>query len=153
MWIEDNEEEILDPYKDAIVIKAKVTNRKRNRILVDSGSSVEMLFKFTLDEMRITDVRLEHTNASLKGFWERKLMTLKVIELPIIIGSRLFKKNITLDLVVVEKSSLYQMVLGRPFMRIIQLVISTHYLSLKYRVNEVIGAVTGDQRVLGVVML
>ena len=38
------------------------------------------------------------------------------------------------------------MILGRPFMRISQCVISTHYLALKYRVNRVVGLVKGDQR-------
>lgn len=39
------------------------------------------------------------------------------------------------------------MILGRPFLKISQCVMSTHYLALKYQVNRVVGVVKGDQRV------
>lgn len=53
-----------------------------------------------------------------------------------------------LDFVVVEENSPYQMILGRPFMRGSQCVVSTHYLALKYRVNEVVGVVKSDQKMV-----
>ncbi|XP_052289962.1 uncharacterized protein LOC127899863 [Citrus sinensis] len=52
-----------------------------------------------------------------------------------------------LDFVVVEEKSPYHIILRRPFMRVSQCVISTHYLALKYRVNGVVGVVKGDQRI------
>ena len=67
-----------------------------------------------------------------------------IIELPITIGSKPFKKTLMLDFVVVEEKSAYQIILGRPFMRVSQCVISTHYLALKYKVNEVVVVVKGD---------
>ena len=69
-----------------------------------------------------------------------------IIEFPITVGTKPFERTMMLDFVVVEERSPYQMILGRPFMRISQCVISTHYLALKYRVNGVVGVVKGDQR-------
>lgn len=69
-----------------------------------------------------------------------------IVELPVTIGSRPSEKVMMLDFVVVEESSLYQMMFGQPFMRISQSVVSTQYLALKYRVNRVVGVVKGDQR-------
>ena len=43
-----------------------------------------------------------------------------------------------LDFVVVDEESPYQMILGRPFLRVSKIVLSNHYLSLKYRVNGVV---------------
>lgn len=37
--------------------------------------------------------------------------------------------------------------MGRSFLRISKAVVSIHYLSLKYRVNDVMGVVKGDQRI------
>ncbi|KAH9802524.1 hypothetical protein KPL71_001423 [Citrus sinensis] len=57
MWTYEDEEGILYPHEDALVIKATTTSKKFDRILVDTGSSVDVLFKSTLEEMGIADLR------------------------------------------------------------------------------------------------
>ena len=52
-----------------------------------------------------------------------------------------------LDFVVVDEESLYQMILGRPFLRVSKAVLSNHYLALTYRVNRVVEVVRGDHRI------
>ncbi|XP_052290095.1 uncharacterized protein LOC127899963 [Citrus sinensis] len=146
MWTEDDEKGILYPHEDALVIKAKVAGTELQRILVDTGSSVDILFKSALNDMGISDLKLERTNTSLKGFGGGRLTPMGVIELPITVGTKPFERTMMLDFVVVEERNPYQMILGRPFMRISQCVMSTHYLALKYRINGVVGVVKGDQR-------
>ena len=116
------------------------------RILVDTGSSVDILFKSALNDMGISNLKLERTNTSLKRFGGGQLTPMGIIELPIIIGSKPYEKTVMLDFVVVEERNPYQMILERPFMRISQCVISTHYLALKFRVNGVVSVVKGNQR-------
>ncbi|KAH9802528.1 hypothetical protein KPL71_001423 [Citrus sinensis] len=147
MWTYEDEEGILYPHEDALVIKATTTSKKFDRILVDTGSSVDVLFKSTLEEMGIADLRLEHTNTSLKGFGGRKLVPLGVVELPITIGSSPIEKTMILDFVVVDEEGPYQMIIGRPFLRMSKAMLSNHYLALKYWVNGVVGVVRGDQRI------
>ena len=139
-----DEERILYPHEDALVIKATVTSKKFDRILVDTWSSVDVLFKSTLEEMRIADLKLEYTNTSLKGFRGGKLVPLSVVELPITIGSSPTERTMILDFMVVDEEGPYQMILGRPFFRMRKAVLSNHYLALKYRVNRVVGVVQGD---------
>lgn len=107
MWIKNDEDRVLYPYKDAVVIKANVANKEFNKILVDSGSSVDVLFKSALEEMRITNLSLEHTNTSLKGFGRGRRTPLGVVELPVMIRSRPFEKTMMLDFVVVEEDNAY----------------------------------------------
>ncbi|XP_052287337.1 uncharacterized protein LOC127898879 [Citrus sinensis] len=114
MWTDEDEEGILYPYEDALVIKATVASKKFDRILVDTGSSVDVLFKSTLEEMGIADRKLEHTNTSLKGFGGGKLVPLGVVELPITIGSPPTERTMILDFVVVEEEGPYQMILENP---------------------------------------
>lgn len=64
-----------------------------------------------------------------------------MVELPITIGSALFEKTIIVDFVIVDEESLYQMILGRPFLRVSKIILSNHYLALKYWVNEVVDVV------------
>ena len=68
MWTDDDEEGVLYPHEDALVIKTMVAGKEFQRILVDTGSSVDILFKSALDDMGIADLKLERTNTSLKGF-------------------------------------------------------------------------------------
>ncbi|XP_024043462.1 uncharacterized protein LOC112100057 [Citrus clementina] len=147
MWTYYDEDRILYPHEDALVIKATAASKKFDRILVDSGSSVDIMFKSTLEEMGIADLRLEHTNTSLKGFGGGKLVPLGMVELPITIGSSLTEKIMILDFVVVDEEGPYQIILGRPFLRMNKAVFSNNYLALKYRVNGVVMVVRGDQRI------
>ena len=66
-----------------------------------------MLFKSTLEEMRIADLRLEHTNTSLKGFGGGKLVPLGMVELPIMIGNSPTERTMVLDFMVVDEEGPY----------------------------------------------
>lgn len=147
MWTDGDEEGVLYPHEDELVIKATVTSKKFVRILVDVGSSVDVMFKSTLYEIGITDLRIEHTNTSLKGFSEGRLTPLGVVELSITIGSAPSEKTIILNFVVVDEKSPYQIILGRPFFRVSKPLLSNRYWTLKYRVNGVVVVIRGDQRI------
>ena len=70
MWTKDDKEGVFYPHEDALVIKAMVAGTELQQILVDTGSSVDILFKSALDDMGISYLKLEQTNTSLKGFGE-----------------------------------------------------------------------------------
>ena len=101
------------------------------------GSSVNILFKVTLDEMGIADLKMEPSNTSLKGFGGRRLMSMGVVEL-LTISLKAFGRTMMLDFVVVDKDIRYQIILKRPFLRISKSVISNYYLALKYQVNGMV---------------
>lgn len=79
MWTDDDEKVILYPYEDALVISADMENKRFDHIFV---SSVDVLFKSTLDETGISGLRLENTNTSLKRFGGGRLTPLGVVKLP-----------------------------------------------------------------------
>ncbi|XP_052291856.1 uncharacterized protein LOC127900699 [Citrus sinensis] len=147
IWTDEDEEGILYPHEDALVIKVTAASKKFDQVLVDTRSLVDILFKSTLEEMRIADLRLEHTNTSLKGFGGGRLVPLGVVELSITISSPPTERTMILDFIVVNEEGPYQMILGRPFLRMSKAVLSNHYLGLKYRVNGVVGVARGDQRI------
>lgn len=107
MWAHDGEKCIMYPHEDALVINANVVSKEFNRILIDTGSSVDMLFQYILEEMGIAYLRLKHTNTSLKGSRGGKLTPKRIIELSVIIVLRPFEKIMMLDLVTIEENSSY----------------------------------------------
>ena len=98
---------------------------------MDTENLVDILFKSILDEMGITDLKLKNTSTSLKGFDGGKLTPLGVFKLPVTINSTSFQKTMILDFVVVDEYNSYQIILGRPFLRISKAVISNYYMALK----------------------
>lgn len=67
MWTDNDEEGVLYLHKYALVISVVVASKKFEHILVDMGSSVDVLFKSTFDEIGITSLKLKNTSTSLKG--------------------------------------------------------------------------------------
>ena len=67
-WTDSDDEGVMYWHEDTLVTSAVVAGKKFVWILVDIGSSVDVLFKSTLDEMRIMDLKLQITSKSLKGF-------------------------------------------------------------------------------------
>ena len=144
MWTDEDEEGVLYPHEDALVIKDIVASKRFDRILVDIESSVDVLLKSTLEEMGIVNLRITHTNTSLKGFGGGKLIPFGVIGLPITIGCSPSENTMILDFVVVDEECLHQMILGYHFFRVSKAVFFNHYLALKYWVNRVVGVVQRD---------
>ncbi|XP_042386820.1 uncharacterized protein LOC121978556 [Zingiber officinale] len=56
------------PYDDALIIKAIIANSRVARVLVDTGSSVNILFRTAFEEMQIDAVELQPVATSLYGF-------------------------------------------------------------------------------------
>ena len=70
MFTDEDEEAVAHPHEDALVVKVTLAGQELNRALVDGGSSVDILFKQTLKDLQIGDLRLYPIRTSLKGFGE-----------------------------------------------------------------------------------
>lgn len=61
-------EGIITPHKDTLVIRATIANYEVAQIFVDSGCSMNFLFKEAFDQMQIDHVELQPLSTSLFGF-------------------------------------------------------------------------------------
>lgn len=68
MFIEEKAAKVVQPHDDALVVTLKKTNHTIYRILVDSGSSVDVIFKTAYDQMGITQGKLKSAPTPLYGF-------------------------------------------------------------------------------------
>ena len=62
------------PYDDPLVIRVVVANKTVHRVLIDNGSSADIIFISTFDKMGIGREKLESVNAHLRGFSEEKVL-------------------------------------------------------------------------------
>ena len=67
-FLEENAQCFHHPHDNALVVSIQVGDYNTHRILVDNGSSVDILYYPAFQQMRIERERLIPTNAPLVGF-------------------------------------------------------------------------------------
>ena len=58
------------PHDDLLVVSAVVANKTVHRVVVDNGSSADIIFTSAFDKMGIGKEKLEPVNKHLRGFFE-----------------------------------------------------------------------------------
>ncbi|KAK3033968.1 hypothetical protein RJ639_034132 [Escallonia herrerae] len=142
---DDDSEGIKTPHDDPLVITIKAGNFDVKRVLIDNGSSVEILFHDAFKKMNIPTDRLRMIDTPLYGFSNHPVTAEGIIALPVAIGTPPTQANFMLDFVVVRVPSAYNAILGRPALNQLQAVVSTYHLKMKFPTEHGIGEVKGDQ--------
>ena len=65
---EEDARRLYHPYDDALVVSLRVGDYNMHRVLIDNGSSADILYYTVFQQMRIDRERLIPTNAPLVGF-------------------------------------------------------------------------------------
>ncbi|XP_052203996.1 uncharacterized protein LOC127809272 [Diospyros lotus] len=133
-------------YSDPLVITAQVGEWEMRRILVDPGSSSEILYKRAFLGMGFTLEQLRPVRVPLVGFDGMVIHSEGLIRLPLTVGSGSHKSQVTLDFLVTDVPLAYNMILGRSGLSALRAVPSTYHMVLKFPTPGGIGKVKGDQR-------
>ncbi|XP_052175321.1 uncharacterized protein LOC127790084 [Diospyros lotus] len=133
-------------YSDSLVITTQVGEWEMRRILVDPGSPSEILYKRAFLGMGFTLDRLRPVRVPLVGFDGMVIHSEGLIWLPLTVGSGSHKSQVTLDFLVADVPSAYNMVLSRSGLSALRAIPSTYHMVLKFSTPGGIGKVRGDQR-------
>ncbi|XP_073270439.1 uncharacterized protein [Primulina huaijiensis] len=139
--------DVVTPHNDAVVVTTTVANYDVARIFIDNGSSVNILFKSTLDQMKVEGFEFESISTPLYRFAGHAIPPLGQIVLPLSLGHepRWVTKMTTFT--VVDILSAYNGILGRPALKDFRAVASTYHQKLKFPVGKGVGVLCGDQKV------
>ena len=74
------------PHDDALVVSVRVGDYNVHRMLVDNGSSADILYYPAFQQMRINRARLIPTNAPLIGFGGIRVLPVGAITLSVTVG-------------------------------------------------------------------
>ena len=142
---EDDARRLYHPHDDALVVSIRVGDYNVHRMLVDNGSSADILYYPAFQQIGINRVRLTPTNAPLVGFGGTRVLALGAITLPVTVGD--YPQQIIQDVtfLVVDYSSAYNGILGRPTLNSWKAATSTYHLMIKFPTEYGIGELRGDQ--------
>ena len=140
-------ERVHHPYDDAIVITLLIANYTTRNVLVDKGSSTDILYYPTFQQIRLGRGQLRPVNAPLVGFDEMKVQPIGTITLPIVVGAYPQQVSKDMNFLVVNCSSSYNAIIGRPTLNSWKAVTSTYHQSIKFPTEHGVGQVQGDQLV------
>ena len=135
------------PHGDPLVVHAIVANITVHRVLIDNGSSADIIFASAFDKMGIGRENIEPVNTHLRGFSGEKVLPLGSIQLVLTLGEPPCQATTTARFLIVDAPSAYNMLLRRPSLNAIKATPSAYHMIIKFPTIHGVRMVRGDQRV------
>ncbi|XP_031270049.1 uncharacterized protein LOC116128468 [Pistacia vera] len=133
------------PHDDVLVITPLIRHYNTQRMLVDNGSAVNILFASTFGRMNLDETDLKPASFPLYGFTGDHLLPKGTISLSVTLGD-LDKVTKVTEFLVVDYPSAFNGILGQPLLRQFKVVTSIYHLKMKFPTLTGIGEVSGSQR-------
>ncbi|GAV62815.1 hypothetical protein CFOL_v3_06338 [Cephalotus follicularis] len=117
------------------------------RILIDSGSSADILYKHAFDQLRIPVDQLKPVKTPLVGFAGETIHPPGSINLSVVAGTAPRQTQVEMTFLVVDTPSPYNAIVGRPGLNLLEAIVFTRHLLMKFPTRFGVGEVIGDQEV------
>ncbi|GAV85016.1 hypothetical protein CFOL_v3_28456, partial [Cephalotus follicularis] len=108
------------PYDDPVVVTLLVELFTMKRILIDNGSSADILYKHAFDQLRIPVDQLKPVKTPLVGFAGETIHPLGSINLSVVAGTAPRQTQVEMTFLVVDTPSPYNAIIGRPGLNLLE---------------------------------
>lgn len=105
-----------------------IANHQTWRVLVNNGSSANILYWSTFKQIGVGKDKLQPITAPLVGFTRDKLYPIGIVTLPMMAGVSPQQVPKAVDFLVVDCPSAYNVIIGRPTLNQMKAVTSTYHL-------------------------
>jgi hypothetical protein len=134
---------------DPLVIQVQILNCDVKRVLIDSGSSGDIMYWDAFKAMQLAGKQLQPYHGTLVGFAGEQADVMGHITLLTTFGDKENATTIKVQYLVVRTlCASYNIIIGRPAFNALGAAMSTLYLAIKYPLeNRGVGTLRGDQAV------
>ncbi|GAV58770.1 hypothetical protein CFOL_v3_02303, partial [Cephalotus follicularis] len=108
------------PHNDSVVVTLQVALFTMKRILIDSGSSTDILYKHAFDQLRIPTNQFKPVKTPLVDFAGEIVHLLGSIDLSVVVGTTPLQTQVEMTSLVVDTPSPYNAIIGRPGLNLIE---------------------------------
>ncbi|RDX93464.1 Retrovirus-related Pol polyprotein from transposon 17.6, partial [Mucuna pruriens] len=120
-------------YQDEpMVISMGVAGFKVERVLIDQGSSANILYRSALEKMQLPAGLIQPCPGNLYGFGGECVPILGTVELETCLGERPVSRTILIQYTVMDAPSSYNIIVGRPALNRLGAIVSTKHLCMKF---------------------
>jgi len=132
-------------HNDPLMITAQIGSSVVFKILVDTRSTVNVIFKHAFDQMHIPEDKLEPSPEPIFSFNNEGTMPLGQIKLPLQMGLPPCSHVIETVFVIIDQPSFYNAFFGRPTLDELDAFVSPKYLVIKFLTKKDWRTVKGEQ--------
>ncbi|XP_015934202.1 uncharacterized protein LOC107460361 [Arachis duranensis] len=122
--------------KDLVVILIQMGELTVKKVLLDPGSSADVLFYSTFKKMQVNDKALQPRLGELVGFSGEKVPVSGYVWLRTTLGESPNSKTLDIQFLVVDCANPYNVILGRPSFNSFRVIISTIHVCVKFLVQD-----------------
>ncbi|CAJ2644571.1 unnamed protein product [Trifolium pratense] len=131
-------------HNKALHIFVKCLGNILSKVLVDTGSSLNVMPKRTLDKLGSEGAAMKLSSLIVKAFNGSERAVMGEVDLPVLIGPQLF----TITFQVMDINPAYSCLLGRPWIHSAGAVTSTLHQKLKFVANNKMITVLGQEDIM-----
>ncbi|KFK22785.1 hypothetical protein AALP_AAs69847U000200 [Arabis alpina] len=142
IFSEADTKDLAMPHNNPLVIELKVKDCDVTRVLIDTGSAVDVIFKDTLKQMDIPDGKIKPNIRPLVGFEGITTMTVGTIKLRVYAGGLIRD----VKFLVVDKPAVYNIIMGTPWLFSLRAIASTYHQCVKFPTPTGVHTIRGDQK-------
>jgi hypothetical protein len=144
-FLEEDARRVVMPHDDALVVTLTVANHGIHQILVDNGSSADILYWPAFQQMGIDRERIKPFASPLVRFGGEVVSPIGIIPLPVTEGTTPQLATMMVNFLVIDRPSAYNAIVSRPALNKLKAATSTYHLMMKFPTEEGVGVVRGDQ--------
>ncbi|GAA0167779.1 hypothetical protein LIER_22638 [Lithospermum erythrorhizon] len=151
IFSEEELEGIEDPHDDPLIISEVITNFLMARMLVDTGSSADILYLAAYDRLGLPRNLLKPACTPLTGFTGHSIYPVGIAGLDFTVGEAPRTSTIRASFTMVDISDpSYNGLIGRPILTALRAIVSPLHLKMKFSTTGGVGEVSEDQKRAGV---
>ncbi|XP_014499530.1 uncharacterized protein LOC106760626 [Vigna radiata var. radiata] len=133
---------------DPMVITARIAEYDVSKVLIDQGSSVNILYWTTFQKMGLSEDIIAPFGEQIVGFAGERVDTRGYVDLRTRLGTGDRAKELRTRFLLVEAHTSYNALLGRPCLNAFGAIVSTPHLAMKFPSEEgKICTVRADQKI------